>query len=200
MLRDGKISLYRPEIALIKEFNTILRRDRGSHNDSTGRKKFFAFKEFHYIYMVADYDSYPNIHGLNEKSTDAYARKEAELPDDWRPDKKVKVAIARYRSLQDNVAKKATKELYMLFRSSLSRVKNLRLSLDKLMDREDLSLEEIERLHELLDKTFKMAANIPVQIEALRLAIENINKMEHKGQEIRGGGIIPDSANPETTL
>ncbi len=85
----------------IPEFRIILERDKGSKGDVDGRKKYYAYKEFYYIYIVADLKSFPNKGGLNEKEVHKAAIKESELEETYKPDKDIKAAITKYRYIQD---------------------------------------------------------------------------------------------------
>jgi len=73
---EGILVLARDEIALIKEFNNILRPIKPCDEDKTGVKKIRNFQEFLYIYHRCDYNSYPNQNGLNVKDADKWSKDE----------------------------------------------------------------------------------------------------------------------------
>jgi len=98
---DGVYALPNPELRNIEPFAEIIRRDRGSKNDSQGRKKLIASKELSYIFHVEDplspYATYDEdqreqavIEGLFEK--------------DWKPDQVVLEARKKYVELTETQA------------------------------------------------------------------------------------------------
>lgn len=54
---DRQVSLNRIWIGLIPEFNTLLKRDKGSEGDYRGSKKLKATREFTFIYFFTDFSS-----------------------------------------------------------------------------------------------------------------------------------------------
>lgn len=88
------------ETRATSEFRTILERDKGSKGDVDGRKKYRAFKEFYYIYLIADFESYINLGGYNDKEKHKLAVAESGLEDDFKPDAEIKAAITKYSKIQ----------------------------------------------------------------------------------------------------
>lgn len=99
-LENGLLTIDKDEVRAIPEFKTILERDRGSKGDADGRKKFKAFKEFLYIYWMADLESWIGRGGYTEKEKHKLAVKESELEEDWKADEAIRIAIAKYSSTQ----------------------------------------------------------------------------------------------------
>ena len=99
-LENGLLTIDKDEVRAIPEFRTILERDRGSKGDADGRKKFKAFKEFLYIYWMADLESWIGRGGYTEKEKHKLAVKESELEEDWKADEAIRTAIAKYSSTQ----------------------------------------------------------------------------------------------------
>ncbi len=99
---------------MIKEYNAIIKRDKGSDGDYDGRKKLMATKELAYIYFYADYKSPYYKYDEREK----YLRicKALHLPENWMPDELIQAGIDRYSEVQTTdamldleAAKKAAK-------------------------------------------------------------------------------------------
>lgn len=196
---DNKISLVRPEIGLYKEFSTILRRDRGTAKDSDGRKKYRAMREFHYIYLMADYDSSLLDKGLTGKELKEEAKSEAELPDNWKEDEFIRAAITKYKALNFDSSKELILELLILFRGNIKRVIRLREGVDRLLENPMLSRSEMESIAQLQEKIFDIAAGTPGKIKALTQALKDTKELNLGDiEELRGGGPIPESALPET--
>lgn len=195
---NGKISLARPEIGLIKEFAAILHRDRGSEGDADGRKKYMAMKEFFYIYLTSDYSSPLINKGYSGKELSKYAIVEAQLPMTWKEDDIIKAAIKKYKELNFDIKGELITELLLLFRGNYKRVTALREAVDKLLEKPDLTRSEAENIAQLQEKIFAIAASTPGKIKSLQIAIkdsESIDMGEKK--EMRGGGEVPESADPD---
>lgn len=99
-VENGLLVIDKDEVRAIPEFKTILERDRGSKGDADGRKKFKAFKEFFYIYWMADFESWISRGGYSEKEKHKLAVKEALLEEDWKADIDIKLAIEKYSKTQ----------------------------------------------------------------------------------------------------
>jgi len=103
-LENGLLVLDKDELRAHEKFKRILERDRGSEGDNDGRKKIFAFKEFFYIYSVADFRSDGNIGGFNAKDLHLRGIKDAGLPENWKPDDKIKEAIDFYKERLEEIS------------------------------------------------------------------------------------------------
>lgn len=88
------------ETRAIPEFRAILERDKGSKGDVDGRKKYRAFKEFYYIYLIADYESWISRGGYNDKEKHKLAIKDTGLEDNFKADDEIKAAINKYSEVQ----------------------------------------------------------------------------------------------------
>lgn len=85
----------------IPAFRRILERDKGSEGDSQGAKKYRAYKEFFFIYIYKDLRAFPSMGGMNEKESFRYAIVESQLPDDFKIDSDLKLAIDKYVEIQN---------------------------------------------------------------------------------------------------
>lgn len=197
---DGMLILNKDEIFLYEPFKKILKRDRGSEGDAQGRLKLWAFKEFTYIYMICDYDAYPNIHGLDEEEAKLYAKKIAKLPDLWDEDDEIKDAIDEFRRLQLDAQKELIIDLITTFRSFLLRVRYIRGGIEKIGRLTTIKEAQIVSTHEYMKELFDIAARTPVYIDSLNKALVAIEKQEKVGQNVRGGGNIGDSMNPDEAI
>jgi hypothetical protein len=196
-LEGNKVTLARAEIGLYKEFNAILRRDRGSEKDADGRKKYHALREFHYIYLVGDNESNLIKKGLTGKELKEHAKLEAGLEDAWKEDDLITAAIEKYKELNFDITKELITELLILFRGTYKRVSNLRKALYTLMDNPVKTRSEIEQLAQMEEKLFDIAAKTPDKIKALQRALKELETLDMSEEdELRGGGLVPESAQP----
>ena len=121
-LSNGVLELDREEVTLYRQLRVLLIRDK----DSEGRKKLQAFREFLYIYLCCDFESYPNRHGLNEQETHNFAIDQANLPSDYIPDSAVIEAMDFYVSEDTSIVKELITELNATFRNNIKIVRKLR--------------------------------------------------------------------------
>ena len=199
-LVDGEIQFDRIELLLIPAFKEIIRRDQGSPGDTQARKKLFAFKEFHYLYLIADYQSFCNMHGHDDNEAHVYAVTEADLPEDYKPDLSVRSAIRKYKDEQYDISREFINQLRIIFKGSLIRIGRMRTSIDHAFSGGNLTEEQVEKVIKMQQDLFDIAAALPEQITRLNNAEKELDKLQETKQKIRGGEDIPSSANPETTL
>lgn len=200
LYKEGELILDRAEILIHPELKTILVRDKGSIGDSDGRKKLQAFKEFTYIYMVCDYSSYPNQHGLNEKETHKYACNVVGFKEDWIPDPELCIAMDFYVEANESIAKELNKELLASFKNHYKVVKRLRSETEKLLEKQTLSSVEIAQLTDTQSTLLKIATDLPKQFKSLQEAQDLIRKEESVGEIARGGEMVADSQDPDKAV
>lgn len=106
---DTSVSAYAMEI---KVFKDIVKRDRGTQGDKTGRFKKRAKCELAYIYFSNNIRS-PYMRSVpDEKERNQKIISDLSLPEDWKPDAKVKAAIDKYLELnEDHVSRMYKKAL-----------------------------------------------------------------------------------------
>jgi hypothetical protein len=197
---EGNLILNKDEILLYDAFKKILKRDRGSEGDSQGRLKLYAFKEFTYIYMMCDYDSYCNIHGLSEEEAQIYAKKIAGLAINWEEDDEIIEAMDEYRRQQLDVSKELLIDLITTFRSFLQRVRFIRTGIEKIGRLTPVKEAQLTSTYDYMKELFDIAARAPVYIDTLNKALAAIEKQEKIGEEVRGGGNVDDSMDPTKAI
>ena len=199
-LKNGELALAKDEILLVPEFSYILKRDRGSQGDAQGRKKLRAYQEFHYVYLIADYESPCNKQGMTDKEAHEYAIKEIGLPEGYKPDEHLYRAIEKYRKLIYNLDKEAIESLLRIFRRVLSRIGNIDTFIQDLLDRDDATEDQIDKYVKYQKELFNLATDLPKYIERLSEAITKVKLTETSGDIARGGGEVPDSYDPDKSL
>ena len=92
----GDLVLDKPECRRIRSFKALIARDKGGvvEGDSTGSKKYRAFAELLYIYLV--YNPKSIFRALGEIERREKAKGFVGLPKEWKPDDKVKKAESTY--------------------------------------------------------------------------------------------------------
>jgi len=199
-LTEDGIVINKTEILTIPVFKEILRRDKGSHGDNDGRKKLQAFKEFAYIYQIADYTSKPNKDGSNNRERHEYAISKSGLLEDYRPDKVILEAIEIYREEDGNAARDAIKELLKTFNLSIGVFKNIRIGIETSINKEVITIELAKQALDLNQMLIEQGEKIPALIRTLEKAITELELSDLKNQKKLIRGIkkpIPSSAIPE---
>jgi hypothetical protein len=202
-IQDGNIVINKIEILTIESFKTILRRDKGSPGDVDGRKKLKAFREFAYIYHMADYKSVPNRNGYTYAKSRAYAIDKAGLPIDYKPDSVVKDAIKDYLDEQRSLPRETMLELIKTY-GFLSKVfKKVRRNVEDKLVSESLTSEQTREILELVNLMIEQGKQLPELTGKLNKAIKDLELAEDKQNKslLRGTDeAVPDSALPDRQL
>lgn len=190
---NGDIALDHDEVALIKEFKAILRRDKDP-------KKCTAFAEFNYIYQMCDKQSVINQRGLNDKEAHLVAIDVTGLNIAYKPDDLVLAAMRRYEQFRPSPLEQIAKEIRGAFNTSHKVVKALRYKVESYIDKAEISGEDLQNATAALDRLLALADSIPKKMGSLK-EIEDIVIKEDKGFDLqRGGEEILDSMDPDNAL
>jgi hypothetical protein len=201
IFKDGKLELAEETIFLYPEFKRLITRDRGSVGDADGRKKFRAFKELAYVWMIASAKSYPNLHGLNDEEKHDHAIKALELEPKYKPDEEVLKAIRKYRELTTSTIKELTHELNISINTVKNLVKILRKNLDKKIENPNVTPKELEEALITSGKITDVIGNIPGYIAHLKEYDILINKEEKGDSDLGRGNVeIEESQEPNRSI
>lgn len=208
-LENNLLVIDRDEIRGVKEFRRILERDKGSDGDADGRKKYRAFKEFYYIYYVADYKSSGNRAGDNEKNLHLQGVKYAELEPTFKPDADIKEAIRVYKEIQKLEAPSNTLVIKLTKGIKLSEqvVDNMILGIDKILELNQIELQNDspnvmaimannKALEDQLKSLTTLATAFPKTLETLEGIKTKLFKEEADSRKARGGKEIGNRADP----
>ena len=99
---NDKLELNRPEILLIKEFAALMDNKRNiCPEDKTGKEHLRAYKEFTYIYLALDWQSFYSDYSEQERHQAAL--KDSGLTEEQFNNPEFRAACRKYRSLQESV-------------------------------------------------------------------------------------------------
>ena len=99
--RSGQVELAEPEILLISEFSELMKDARNKcKEDTTGKKKLKAFREFTYIYLAIDWLS-PYADFLNQEKHQL-ALNDSKLTVDEYNDPVFRAACRKYKEIQES--------------------------------------------------------------------------------------------------
>lgn len=214
-VENDLLVIDKDETRAIPEFKVILERDKGAKGDTDGRKKFRAFKEFLYIYYVADFESFLSRGGYNEKEKHKLAIKEAGLEEDFKVDNDIKNAIEKYSSTQLLIMPALStlstiiKGLKTADKISQNIVESIESVMDSFKEKKKAALAEnapwnpgddaVMTSHVVgqLEYLLKISNNIPKTIKTLEEIEERLAR-EKSGVNLgRGGKKIGNRADPK---
>ena len=93
--------LNEPEILLVKEFGKLMDLGRNkTKTDKTGADRTRAFREFTYIYLMLDWQSFYSQ--FSEAERNEAAKQDAELTEEEFSDPDFRAACRRYREIQES--------------------------------------------------------------------------------------------------
>ena len=96
-----KLVLNEPEILLVKEFGKLMDLGRNkTKTDKTGADRTTAFREFTYIYLMLDWQSFYSQ--FSEAERNEAAKQDAELTEEEFSDPDFRAACRRYREIQES--------------------------------------------------------------------------------------------------
>lgn len=205
---DGNLVINKIEARDITEFRKILQRDKGSEGDYDGKKKFQAFKEFMYIYLIADPGSTYRDLPIDERKDKA--KKRAKLSEDWKEDALIKESILVYidtlkLSGIEHAYYNASRGLYSigedleLFNKANDRTRKKISKLELEIEDGEFTPDEIERkqlemdrLTENLSKNtqeiVKLSNSLPSAYKGLEDLYTKMRKEQESDKRLYGGG------------
>lgn len=161
----------------IKPFKDIVRRDRGSKNDSQGRKKYQASRELAFIYFMEDPRSpYFSLaeDSRKEKSIEVIFGEDS----DWKPDDLVEEAREVYRdSIETNPVR--------LLRSAHKAINDIREYLENIDFDERTKSDSLVHKPKDVMKTISDLGNVVEGLEQLEKQVKS--QLQKDDSENRGG-------------
>lgn len=201
-MTDGVLTLNKDEIALHPNIKKILSRDRGGKipGDPDGRLKYYAYREFAYVYFKCDFEAFPAQNGLSDIEAHKYAVREARLEDTYQPDDQVKALMIQYEKEHLSPTKRAIKTLIRVFALNEKVVEKIEQNLTATMDLPTLTRDQINEVLTYQKQLIDIATNVPAQVKKLREAMSLLEEEEKVIQVIRGGEEKPESMDPDNTI
>ena len=97
----GKVELEKGNILLIKEFSALMNNERNiCEEDKTGEKHLRAFREFTYIWLAIDWESFYKDYSNQDRHNESL--KDANLTEEEWNDPTFRAACRKYREIQDS--------------------------------------------------------------------------------------------------
>jgi hypothetical protein len=196
----GEVVIMRDTIVTYEVFNKILRRDRGSPGDAQGRDKKMFLKEFGYIYIVGDVNSYPHRQGFSEKRIRQWAVNTVRLPEDWKPDALIEEAITLINEMTFDPLKKAAYGIRKGLSNWVDLITKCNVVIENILDAPNMTLSQINELIAANKSLLDIAAVVPDQIKKLEAVISDLKDTPIDTVKGRGSVTITSSMMPEQSI
>ena len=177
---NGEVILEKGEILLIREFAALMENKRNiCKEDSTGEKHLRAYREFTYIWLAIDWESFYKDYSEQERHQEAL--KDANLSEEEWNDPIFRAACRKYRELQESI-----RSIRMLHSSQKM--------VDKFIDyfdavdpqeRDDQSGKPIWKVKDMQSEL----ANLPKVLDELKEVEQRVKKEMEEQSQLRGGAV-----------
>lgn len=182
-IENHLLELDKEEIRLIPEFRELLIRDRGKTGTDRGTKST-AYKEFKYIYFVADFKS-PYV-DYPDKEREKYSKNDAGLEEGWIPDNAIKKAIDKYILLRVTPSIKILTALQRGLMLSSNVIDNICNNIQYMLDEIDSNLLILKGTTETdpIKLSDLKKANLLKQMEYTTGLVSNLEKLQELGTKV----------------
>ena len=177
---NGEVILEKGEILLIREFAALMENKRNiCKEDSTGEKHLRAYREFTYIWLAIDWESFYKDYSEQERHQEAL--KDSNLSEEEWNDPVFRAACRKYRELQESI-----RSIRMLHSSQKM--------VDKFIDyfdavdpqeRDDQSGKPIWKVKDMQSEL----ANLPKVLDELKEVEQRVKKEMEEQSQLRGGAV-----------
>ncbi len=164
MLDSSYNVLWEPQVALLKPFAALLKRDKS-------KDKAKATKEMAFIFFYCDIRSDYMIH-IDPKTREEAIKADLGLPANWKLDKQMTAAIDFYKNMSRSVTANILEHSTYVANKVASKLKEA-------VDQDDLDVTELDKLLGGLKK-------IPEVIRALKAAEKEVLKEIAEAQDSLG--------------
>ncbi len=177
------LELDKDELRLIPEFKELLVRDKGK-NGNDRFTKATCYKEFKYIYFLCDYKS-PYVN-YSDKEREHWAKIDSGLDKDWKYDTAIKLAIDKYKFLQETPSIKILNSLQRGLMLSSNVVDNVCNNIQYLLDEIESDLLDLKGTQETdaLKLRELKKSTILKQMEYTTALVSNLKTIQELGKDI----------------
>lgn len=177
---NGNVELEKGEILLIKEFAALMDNKRNiCKEDPTGEKHLRAFKEFKYIWLAIDWESF--YRDYSEQDRHQESLKDANLTEEEFNDPIFREACRKYRNLQES-------------HRSIKILQASQLMVDKFIDYftnidpEERDLQTGKPIWKVKDIQTELQ-NLPKVLDELKQVEQQVKKEMEEQSQLRGGAV-----------
>ena len=176
----GKVLIDKGEFLLIKEFSALMDNKRNiCKEDPTGEKHLRAFREFKYIWLAIDWESF--YRDYSEQDRHQESLKDANLTEEEFNDPIFREACRKYRNLQES-------------HRSIKILQASQLMVDKFIDYftnidpEERDLQTGKPIWKVKDIQTELQ-NLPKVLDELKQVEQQVKKEMEEQSQLRGGAV-----------
>lgn len=175
-----RVILNKPEILLIKEFNELMDDERNiCDEDPKGSKHLLAYKEFTYIWLALDWQSFYSDYSEQERHQAAL--QDSQLTKEQFNDPKFRAACRRYRDIQESIIS------IKLLKSSQEMV-NKFIDYFHSLDPQERDPQTGKPIWKVKDIQAELT-NLPKVIDQLKQVEGYVKKEMQEQSQLRGGAV-----------
>lgn len=175
-----RVILNKPEILLIKEFKELMNDERNiCDEDPKGSKHLLAYKEFTYIWLALDWQSFYSDYSEQERHQAAL--QDSQLTKEQFNDPKFRAACRRYRDIQESIIS------IKLLKSSQEMV-NKFIDYFHSLDPQERDPQTGKPIWKVKDIQAELT-NLPKVIDQLKQVEGYVKKEMQEQSQLRGGAV-----------
>lgn len=175
-----RVILNKPEILLIKEFKELMDDERNiCDEDPKGSKHLLAYKEFTYIWLTLDWQSFYSDYSEQERHQAAL--QDSQLTREQFNDPKFRAACRRYRDIQESIIS------IKLLKSSQEMV-NKFIDYFHSLDPQERDPQTGKPIWKVKDIQAELT-NLPKVIDQLKQVEGYVKKEMQEQSQLRGGAV-----------
>lgn len=176
----NRVILNKPEILLIKEFKELMDDERNiCDEDPKGSKHLLAYKEFTYIWLALDWQSFYSDYSEQERHQAAL--QDSQLTKEQFNDPKFRAACRRYRDIQESIIS------IKLLKSSQEMV-NKFIDYFHSLDPQERDPQTGKPIWKVKDIQAELT-NLPKVIDQLKQVEGYVKKEMQEQSQLRGGAV-----------
>ncbi len=177
---NDRVILNKPEILLIREFKELMDDDRNiCDEDPKGSKHLLAYKEFTYIWLALDWQSFYSDYSEQERHQAAL--QDSQLTREQFNDPKFRAACRRYRDIQESIIS------IKLLKSSQEMV-NKFIDYFHSLDPQERDPQTGKPIWKVKDIQAELT-NLPKVIDQLKQVEGYVKKEMQEQSQLRGGAV-----------
>lgn len=177
---NDRVILNKPEILLIKEFKELMDDERNiCDEDPKGSKHLLAYKEFTYIWLALDWQSFYSDYSEQERHQAAL--QDSQLTREQFNDPKFRAACRRYRDIQESIIS------IKLLKSSQEMV-NKFIDYFHSLDPQERDPQTGKPIWKVKDIQAELT-NLPKVIDQLKQVEGYVKKEMQEQSQLRGGAV-----------
>ncbi len=177
---NGNVELEKGEILLIKEFAALMDNKRNiCKEDPTGEKHLRAFKEFKYIWLAIDWESF--YRDYSEQDRHQESLKDANLTEEEFNDPIFREACRKYRNLQES------HRSIKILQASQSMVDKF-IDYFNNIDPEERDVQTGKPIWKVKDIQTELQ-NLPKVLDELKQVEQQVKKEMEEQSQLRGGAV-----------